>query len=59
MVPRPHPLGAAEVGDAGVGADACARKGDDVLAPYDPSSGCLDVLFEALLVGHGARREAR
>jgi hypothetical protein len=52
VAPRPHPLGAAKVGDTGVGANACAREGDDVLAGNDPSSDCLDMLFEALFVGH-------
>jgi hypothetical protein len=29
-----------------------------VIALNDPSSDCLDVLFEALFFGHGACREA-
>ena len=49
FAPHPHPFRAAEVGKAGVGADARAREGDDVLAPDDPSSDRLDVLFEGLL----------
>jgi hypothetical protein len=58
VAPRPHPLGAAKVGDAGVGADARAREGDDVLALNGPSSDRLDVFFESAFFGHGARREA-
>jgi hypothetical protein len=46
-------LGAAKVGNAGVGADACACKGDNAFALDDPSSDCLDVLSEALFLGHG------
>jgi hypothetical protein len=34
--PRPNPVGAAEVGDAGVGADTRPGEGDDVLGPDDP-----------------------
>jgi hypothetical protein len=51
---RPHSVGAAKVRNAGVGADARAREGDNVLALNDPSSDCLDVLFEALFLGHSA-----
>src|SRR5215218_734821 len=58
VAPRPRPLGAAKVGNAGVGADACACKGDNAFALDDPSSDCLDVLSEALFLGHGARHEA-
>jgi hypothetical protein len=47
-------LGTAKVGNAGVGADACAREGDDALALNDPASDRLDLLFEALFLGHGA-----
>jgi hypothetical protein len=43
VAPRPHPVGAAEVGDAGVGADASAREGDDVLGVYDPTRDLLDL----------------
>jgi hypothetical protein len=50
---RPHSFGAAKVGDARVGADARAREGDDMFALIDPSGDRLDVLFEALLLGHG------
>src|SRR5215208_1663824 len=53
VAPRPHPVRAAKVGDARVGADAGAREGDDVLALNDPSSDRLDALFEALFLGHG------
>ena len=42
--PRPHALGAAEVGDAGVGADARPREGDDALALDNPPSDSLDLL---------------
>jgi len=54
VAPRPRPLGAAEVGDAGVGADARAREGDDALAPDDPPSDRLDVLFGTPFLGQGA-----
>ena len=50
-------LGAAKVGDTRVGADARAHEGDNMLALDDPSSYCLDVLLEALFVGHGACRK--
>lgn len=36
VAPRPHPIGAAKVGDARVGADARSREGDDVLGVDDP-----------------------
>jgi hypothetical protein len=52
VAPRPHPIGAAKVGDAGVGTDACPRKGDRVPGLDDPSSDCLYVLVEALPVSH-------
>ena len=52
VAPRPHAFGAAKVGDAGIGADARAREGDEVLAFNDPPSDCLDGLFEALFLGH-------
>ena len=45
VAPRPHPVGAAKVGDARVGTDARAREGDDMLALSDPASDLLDVLF--------------
>jgi hypothetical protein len=47
VAPRPHPVGAAEVGDAGVGADARAREGDDVLGVDDPAGDLLDLPFAA------------
>jgi hypothetical protein len=53
VAPRPHPVGAAKVGDARVGADARAREGDDMLALNDPASDLLDVLF----VSHDGCRE--
>jgi hypothetical protein len=53
VAPRPHPVGATKVGNAGVGADACACKDDDMLAVNDPLSDYLDVLFEVLFLGHG------
>jgi hypothetical protein len=46
--PRPHALGTAEVGYAGVGADARASEGDDVVALDDPPSDRLDLLVEAV-----------
>jgi hypothetical protein len=58
VAPRPHPLGAAKVGDAGVGADARAREGDDALAGDYPPGDRLDLLFETLLPDHGLCREA-
>jgi hypothetical protein len=42
----PHPVGAAEIGDAGVSADAGARKGDDVLGVEDPTRELLDLALE-------------
>jgi hypothetical protein len=54
VTPRPHAVGAAKVGDAGVSADARAREGDDVLALNDPPSNRLNVLFETPFPGHGA-----
>jgi len=51
---RPHPVGAAKVGDARVGADARACEGDDMLALSYPASDLLDVLF----VSHDGCREA-
>jgi hypothetical protein len=45
-------LGPAKVGDARVGAYACAGEGDDVLGPDDPPGDRLDLLLEALLVCH-------
>ena len=58
VAPRPHPLGAAKVGDAGVGADARAREANDMLALDYPSSHLLDVLFESSFLGHGSRFDA-
>jgi hypothetical protein len=58
VAPGPHPIGAAKVGNAGVGADACAREGDNALGLNDPSNDGLDLLFEALFPGHGTCREA-
>ena len=52
VAPRPHPFGAAKVGDAGVGTDARAREGDEVLALDYPSGDLLDVLFESLFAGN-------
>ena len=52
VAPRPHPFGAAKVGDAGVGADTRAREGNDMLTLGYPSSDRLDVLFEALFAGN-------
>jgi hypothetical protein len=50
------PLGAAEVVDAGVGANTCAREGDDVLSLEDPSGDRLDVPAEVPFpVGHGVK----
>ena len=51
---RPHPARTAKVRDAGVGADASAREGDNVLALNDSASDGLDVLLEALFLGHDA-----
>jgi len=45
VAPRPHPIGAAKVGNAGVGADARAREGDDASALSDPPSDRIYVLF--------------
>jgi hypothetical protein len=58
VAPRPHPFGAAKVGDARVGADARAREGNDMLALDYPSSDLLDVLFESSFLGHGSRFDA-
>jgi hypothetical protein len=55
VAPRPHAVRAAKVRDAGVGADASAREGDEVLALDDPPSDCADVLFKDLFVVHGIR----
>jgi hypothetical protein len=51
---RPHPVGTAEVGYAGVGADARAREGDDVVALDDPPSDRPDVLVDAIHYGFPA-----
>jgi hypothetical protein len=51
VTPRPDALGAAEVGDARVGADACPREGDRVLALDDPMGDRPDVFIEAIHVG--------
>jgi hypothetical protein len=51
VAPRPHALGAAKVGDAGVGADARAREDYGVLALGDPPSNRPDVFVEAIHVG--------
>src|SRR5215218_2171727 len=52
--PCPHALGTPEVGDAGVGADARAREGDDVFALDDPPSDRFDVFVEAIHDGSQA-----
>ncbi len=49
VAPRPHPVWTTKVGDAGVGADAGAREGDEVFAAHDPASDGLDVLWEEVL----------
>ena len=54
IAPRPNPVGAAEVGNTGVSADACTREGDNMLVLNDPASNGLDVLFEALFLSHDA-----
>src|SRR5215213_4163218 len=56
VAPRPHPLRAAKIGDARVGADTSAREGDHVLGPGDPPGDLPDVPLEGLFVGHGLRR---
>jgi|SRR5215217_2950425 hypothetical protein len=50
VAPCPHAVGAAEVGDTGIGADTCAREGDDVLAFDDPPGDRPDVFVEAIHV---------
>ena len=52
VAPGPHPVGATEIRDAGVGADACAREGDQVLALNYPLSYCLNLLFQELSFVH-------
>lgn len=54
IAPRPNPVGAAEVGNTGVSADACTCEGDNMLALNDPASNGLDVLLEALFLSHDA-----
>jgi hypothetical protein len=54
IAPRPHPVGTTKVGNAGVGADACTRKGDKMLELHDPASNGLDVLSEVLFPRHDA-----
>jgi hypothetical protein len=50
VAPCPHAVGAAEVGDAGVGADARTREDYVVLALNDPPSDLPDVFVEAIHV---------
>jgi hypothetical protein len=58
IAPRPDPVGAAEGGDAGIGADASAGEGDGVLGLDDPSGDRLDVLLGGPVLGHNIRCEA-
>src|SRR5918998_4233406 len=52
VAPRPHPVGTAKVGDAGVGADARPRESDEVLALDDPPSDLPFLLVDGLFTGH-------
>jgi hypothetical protein len=54
IAPRPYPVRAAKIRDAGLGADACTREGNNMLALEEPLGDRRDVLFRVLLVSHDA-----